>query len=89
MMVMMEGMKLKLEPCTMGSPEPSLGEVWIRVATPMPKYTQEMNAPICRVSMPMAGPKMRGTRVVAPKRVSTCCAPARIMMGVGGLSLSP
>ena len=37
MMVMIGGMKLKLDPCTMGSPEPSFGCVWISVATPMAK----------------------------------------------------
>ena len=37
MIVITEGMKLKLDPWTMGSPEPRAGCVWISVATPIPK----------------------------------------------------
>ena len=39
--------------------------------------------------MPIAGPKISGTSVVAPNSVSTCCAPASSKIGREGTSSTP
>jgi hypothetical protein len=62
--------KAKETPCMIGSLDPMV--TWRNVATPEQMKTELIRTAMSTRSIPIAGPRINGTRMVAPNMVRTC-----------------